>query len=56
MKLNLVIHAYNISLYISRVSYSGLIISLVAMATLSYHRLKMGKVEIEKLLNLTGRH
>ena len=26
------------------------------MATLSYHRLKMGKLEIEKLLNLTGRH
>ena len=34
MKLKLVIHAYNISLYISCVSYSGWIISLIAMATI----------------------
>ena len=48
MKPKLIIHAKDISLYISCVFfYFGQIRSLVAMATYSSHRLKMGKVEID---------
>ena len=46
MKLNLGILAWDIAIYKSYVFYSGRIKTLVAMATYSFHRLIMGKVEI----------
>ena len=46
MKLKLGILAKDIALYKSYVFYSGRIRTLVAMATYSFHRLIMGKVEI----------
>ena len=45
MKLKLGILAKDIVLYKSYVFYSGQIRTLVAMATYSFHRLIMGKVE-----------
>ena len=54
MKLKLGIHAKDISLYKSCVFYSGLIRTLVAMATYSSHRLIMGKLEIDSFCCLTG--
>ena len=47
MKPKLGIHAKDISNYVNCVFYSGLIRTLVAMATYSSHRLIMGKVEID---------
>ena len=46
MKPVLCIHVPDSSLYIICVFYSRRIRTLVAMATLSFHRLIMGKVEI----------
>ena len=46
MKLKVGILAKDIALYKSYVLYSGQIRTLVAMATHSFHRLIMGKVEI----------
>ena len=54
MKLKLGIHAQDISLFKSCVFYSGQIRTLVAMATYSSHRLKMGKEEIENFFCLIG--
>ena len=54
MKLKLGIHAKDISLYKSCVFYSGLIRTLVAMATYSSHRLIMGKEEIDNFFCLIG--
>ena len=47
-------YAYDISLYISCVFYSGRIRTLVAMATYSSHRLIMGKVEIDNFCQVIG--
>ena len=44
----------DISLYINCVFYSGLIRTLVAMATYSSHRLIMGKVEIDNFCQVIG--
>ena len=52
MKLG--IHAKDISLYKSCVSYSGRIRTLVAMATYSFNRLIMEKVEIGNFYCLIG--
>ena len=46
MKLKIGILAKDIAPYKSYVFYSGQMRTLVAMATYSYHRLIMGKVEI----------
>ena len=46
----LCIHVPDSSLYIICVFYSSRIRTLVAMATLSFHRLIMGKVEISYFL------
>ena len=54
MKLNLGILAKGIVLYKSYVFYSGRIRTLVAMATYSFHRLIMGKVEIGNFYCLIG--
>ena len=54
MKLELGIHANDISLYKSCVFYSGRIRTLVAMATYSSHRLIKGKEEIDKFFCLVG--
>ena len=54
VKLKLGIHAYNISLLINYVFYSGRIRTLVAMATYSPHRLIMEKVEIDSFCRLIG--
>ena len=54
MKPKLGIHAKDISLYINCVFYSGLIRTLVAMATYSSHRLIMGKVEIDNFCQVIG--
>ena len=45
MKLKLCIHVHDISLYINCVFYCHRPCAFVAMATLSFHRLIMGKVE-----------
>ena len=54
MKPKLGIHAKDISLYISCVFYSGQVRTLVAMATYSFHRLIMGKVEIDNFCQVIG--
>ena len=54
MKLKLGILAKDIALYKSYVFYSGRIRTLVAMATYSFHRLIMGKVEIGNFYCLIG--
>ena len=54
MKLKLGIHAKDISLYKSCAFYSGLIRTLVAMASYSSHRLIMGKEEIDNFFCLIG--
>ena len=54
MKLKLGILAYDIALYKSYVFYSGRIRTLVAMATYSFHRFIMGKVEIGNFFCLIG--
>ena len=54
MKLNLGIHAKDISLYKSCVFYSSRMRTLVAMATYSFNRLIMGKVEIGNFYCLIG--
>ena len=54
MKLKLGIFAKGIALYKSYVLYSGRIRTLVAMATYSFHRLIMGKVEIGNFYCLIG--
>ena len=54
MKLKLGILAKDIALYKSYVFYSGRIRTLVAMATYSFHRLIMGKVEIGNFYCLLG--
>ena len=54
MKPKLDIHAKDISRYKSCVFYSGLIRSLVTMATYSSHRLIMGKEEIDNFFCLIG--
>ena len=54
MQLNLGEHAYDISLYINCVLYSGRIKTLVAMVTYIFHRLIMGKVEIDICFCLNG--
>ena len=54
MKPTLGIHAEDNSLYINYVFYSGRIRTLVAMATYSYHRLIMGKEEIDNFFCLIG--
>ena len=46
MKLKLYIHVYDIGLYINYVLYYRCQCAFVAMATQSFHRLIMGKVEI----------
>ena len=46
----LFMHVPDSSLYIICVFYSSQIITLVAMVTLSFHRLIMGKVEISYFL------
>ena len=50
MNLVLCIHVPDSSLYIICVFYSSRIGTLVAMVTLSFHRLIMGKVEISYFL------
>ena len=47
--LKLSIHTEDITLYKIFVFYSGQIRTLVAMATYSFHRLMMGKVEIDNI-------
>ena len=54
MKLKLGILAKDFALYKSYVFYSGRIRTLVAMATYSFHRLIMGKVEIGNFYCLIG--
>ena len=54
MKLILCIHVYDISLCINCVFYSGQITTLVAMETCSFHRLMMGKVEMDIFLSQWG--
>ena len=54
MKPKLGIHAKDISLYISCVFDSGRIRTLVAMATYSFHRLIIGKEEIDNFFCLIG--
>ena len=54
MKLKLGILAKDIALYKSYVFYSGRIRTLVSMATYSFHRLIMGKVEIGNFYCLIG--
>ena len=54
MKLKLVIHALDIALYKSCVFYSRRMRTLVAMATYSFNRLIMGKVEIGNFYCLIG--
>ena len=54
MKLKLGIVAKDIALYKNYVIYSGRIRTLVAMATYSFHRLIMGKVEIGNFYCLIG--
>ena len=54
MELKLGIHALDISLYKSCVLYSGRIRTVVAMATYSSHRLKMGIEEIDNFFCLIG--
>ena len=54
MKLKLGILAKDIAFYKSYVFYSGRIRTLVAMATYSFHRLIMGKVEIGNFYCLIG--
>ena len=54
MKLKLGILAKDIALYKSYVFNSGRIRTLVAMATLSFHRLIMGKAEIGNFYCLIG--
>ena len=54
MKLKLGILAKDIALYKSYVFYSGRIRTLVAMATYSFHRIIMGKVEIGNFYRLIG--
>ena len=54
MKLKLGILAKDIALFKSYVFYSGRIRTLVAMATYSFHRLIMGKVEIGNFYCLIG--
>ena len=54
MKLKLGILAKDIALYKSYVFYSGRIRTLVAMATYSFNRLIMGKVEIGNFCRLIG--
>ena len=54
MKLKLGILAKDIALYKSYVFFSGQIRTLVAMATYSFHRLIMGKVEIGNFYRLIG--
>ena len=54
MKLKLGIHAKDISLYKSFVFYFGRIRTLVAMATYSFNRHIMGKVEIGNFYCLIG--
>ena len=50
----LCIHVPDSSLYIICVFYSSQIRTLVAMVTLSFHRLIMGKVEISYFLKTTA--
>ena len=54
IKLKLCIHASDINLYINWVFCSSWIGTLVAMGTLSSHRLIMGKVEIGNFCCLIG--
>ena len=54
MKLKLGIHAKDISFYKICNFYSGRIRTLVAMATYSFNRLIMGKVEIGNFYCLIG--
>ena len=54
MKLKHGILAQDIALYKSYIFYSGRIRTLVAMATYSFHRLIMGKVEIGNFYRLIG--
>ena len=54
MKPKLGILAYDITLYKSYVFYFGRIRTLVAMATLSFHRLIMGKVEMDNFCQVIG--
>ena len=54
MKLKLGILALDIALYKRYVFYSGRIRTLAAMATYSFHRLIMGKVEIGNFFRLIG--
>ena len=54
MKLKLGILAKDIALYKSYVFYSGRIRTLVAMATYSFHRIIIGKVEIGNFYCLIG--
>ena len=54
MKLKFGILAKDIALYKSYVFYSGRKRTLVAMATYSFHRLIMGKVEFGNFFRLIG--
>ena len=54
MKLKLGILAKDIAIYKSYVFYFGRIRTLVAMATYSFHRFIMGKVEIGNFYRLIG--
>ena len=54
MKLKLGILAKDIALYKNYIFYSGRIRTLVAMATYSFQRLIMGKVEIGNFYCLIG--
>ena len=54
MKPKLGILAKDITLYKSYVFYFGGVRTLVAMATLSFHRLIMGKVEIDNFGQVIG--
>ena len=54
MKLTLGLLAKDITLYKSFVFYYGPIRTLVAMATYCFHRLIMGKVEIDNFCGAIG--
>ena len=54
MKLILCVHVYDTSIYLDCIVYSSWIRALVAMATYSFHRLIMGKLEINNFFYLNG--
>ena len=54
VKLQIGIHAQDISLYINSDFCSGRIKTLVVMAPYSFHRLLMGKMKIDNVFCLNG--